>query len=477
MITILFPRGSPFFFLPPTSTSRSAAYRCKVFECGNGPYWSRSPRIQISTITTHARGWAPRSQVWGDGMGMVWGWFQWFGLVFSWKLMKLGNMEKHSIKQQRVVKFAFISVMPRIGSHFRIQDLQRVQEWVYVSSADESGGLWVASVWIIGDFTNFTHKNRDWFEAWNGYGWKFDKDQLQFTQNLVLCGSWGSEVLTPLFGDLEHRTQKIHCEAVWSAGEIEQSLVALIAGDTLRCPHGRNFAHSLPWFSQHFPKIFPIFMKNGGRFPSHPWLAGKLSPGAELLASFTGPELAALIEVRSIPGSHVVSMAVSTYRTYLKLLYMIIIDYTHYTHQIHVSLLVISCYIPMWTMKKHEVAWQERCFIGSAENFSRELERQAAHSVLFISLLASPVDFKHHWITSRLVCPGGQLSRHHAGRNCLLELDQALRGLTRISGENIDEWFYGVNYADLMKFLLRKANRVSKHEDQQMSDMAENGLD
>jgi len=47
-------------------------------------------------------------------------------------------------------------------------------------------------------------------------------------------------------------------------------------------------------------------------------------------------------------------------------------------------------------MKKHEVAWQERCFIGSAENFSRELERQAAHSALFISLLASPVDFKHH---------------------------------------------------------------------------------
>ena len=37
--------------------------------------------------------------------------------------------------------------------------------------------------------------------------------------------------------------------------------------------------------------------------------------------------------------------------------------------------------------------------------------------------------------------------------------------------------FYGVNYADLMKFLLRKANRVSKHEDQQMSDMSENGLD
>ena len=75
------------------------------------------------------------------------------------------------------------------------------------------------------------------------------------------------------------------------------------------------------------------------------------------------------------------------------------------------------------------------------------------------------------------MCPGGQFSRHHAGRNCLLELDQALRGLTRISGENIDESFYGVNYADLMTFLLRKANRVSKHEDQQMSHMSENGLD
>jgi hypothetical protein len=87
-------------------------------------------------------------------------------------------------------------VMPRIGSHFRIQDLQRVQEWVYVSSADESGGLWVASVWIIGDFTNFTHKNRDWFEAWNGGE---NSTKISFTQNLVLCG-WGSEVLTPLFG-------------------------------------------------------------------------------------------------------------------------------------------------------------------------------------------------------------------------------------------------------------------------------------
>ena len=179
MITFLFPRGSiPNLFTADVRLC-SAGYR-KVFECGNGPCWSRSQRIQISTITTHARG--PSQGPFGiwpilslDG-GTVWG-------------SGLSSLEEHlafacqivSTKQQKLLI---------LHSFLWCQESGRISHPGFATCARQSLHVIRRRVWgltgrICGDFT---HKNRDWFEALNGYGWKLiDKDQ-QHDQNLrVLC--------------------------------------------------------------------------------------------------------------------------------------------------------------------------------------------------------------------------------------------------------------------------------------------------
>jgi hypothetical protein len=112
-------------------------------------------------------------------------------------------------------------------------------------------------------------------------------------------------------------------------------------------------AGTLPIHFHDFPNIFPKFsqfssMKNGGRFPSHPWLAGNLSPGAELLASFTGPELAALIEVRSEKRAVVTIRGQSQGPTWYRWLYQPIGPILSYYIWLYIHIIHIKSTFLFW---------------------------------------------------------------------------------------------------------------------------------
>ena len=339
MITFLFPRGSiPNLFTADVRLC-SAGYR-KVFECGNGPCWSRSQRIQISTITTHARG--PSQGPFGiwpilslDG-GTIWG----SGLSSlevvddAWEHGTFGICMSNCVyKTAKVVNFAFISMMPRIGSHFASR-ICNVCKTEFTCHPPTSLGAYGSHLWGFHPQKQGLVRSFKW--VWVKIDWQRSATWPKPAGPLLILEAQGLDTLT-IWGSWNSTQTRIivkQCE-VWSAGEIGQSLAALIgwyfSGSSI--PAG-----TLPVHFQHFPLFpkaqTPVVL----RFPSHWWHRWG-TWGAELLASFTGPELAALIEVRSSQSGD--SLAVNpsglmAIWSYLKSRYMIIL------HKIPVDLLVIS---------------------------------------------------------------------------------------------------------------------------------------